>query len=69
MTERKIYAVEQVLLVNRDISDLYEQRGVTREELREIFRLAAWMVSKQQGVPLEFYIPPKEVSDAKKNRR
>lgn len=35
-----IHAIEQVLLVNNDISQLYEKRGVAREDLREIFRLA-----------------------------
>lgn len=37
---RKVHAIEQVLLVNRDISELCEKRGVSRDDLREVFRLA-----------------------------
>ena len=40
MTEKEIFATEQVLLVNGDICDLYEKRGVSRPDMREIFRLA-----------------------------
>ena len=40
MTPEKIHAIEQVLLVNADLCDLYEKRGVSRDDLREVFRLA-----------------------------
>ena len=40
MNEKKIHAVEQVLTVNGDLVDLYERRGVKRETMLEIFRLA-----------------------------
>lgn len=40
LTQESIKAIEQVLLVNADISALYEKRGVSREDLREVFRLA-----------------------------
>jgi hypothetical protein len=40
MTPEKIHATEQVLLVNSDLCDLYEKRGVPRDDLLEVFRLA-----------------------------
>jgi hypothetical protein len=40
LTKESIRAIEQVLLVNADISALYEKRGVSRDDLREVFRLA-----------------------------
>jgi hypothetical protein len=58
MTEQKIYFTEQVLLMNKDISDLFEQRGVSCADVREIFRLAAWMVAEQSGISLKLYLPP-----------
>lgn len=40
MTAQAIHAIEQVLLVNADICELYEKRGVTRQDLREVLRMA-----------------------------
>ena len=40
MTAQAIHAIEQVLLVNDDICKLYEKRGVTRQDLREVLRMA-----------------------------
>jgi len=40
MTEKEIFATEEVLMVNADISALYEKRGVPRADMREVFRLA-----------------------------
>lgn len=40
LTSNSIHAIEQVLLVNSDLCDLYEKRGVTRQDLREVLRLA-----------------------------
>lgn len=40
MTPEEIHAIEQVLLVNSDICDLYEKRGVSRDALRHVFQLA-----------------------------
>jgi hypothetical protein len=41
MNIKQLRAIEQVLLMNNDICKLYEKRGVTREELRTVFTLAA----------------------------
>lgn len=35
-----IKAISEVILVNDDICTLFEKRGVTREEMMEVFRLA-----------------------------
>lgn len=40
MTVEAIVVIEKVLLGNADLCGLYERRGVTRDELREVFRLA-----------------------------
>lgn len=40
MTEAKLFAMLQVLTVNRDTHDMLEARGVTEEDLREAFKLA-----------------------------
>jgi hypothetical protein len=40
MSIKSIRAIELVLLVNTDICELYEKRGVTRDDLRFIFDLA-----------------------------
>ena len=40
MTAAEIQAIEQVLLVNSDICALYEKRGVSRDDLREVFMIA-----------------------------
>lgn len=40
MSGKKISAIEAVLMTNSDICDLYEKRGVLREDLREVFYLA-----------------------------
>jgi len=45
MTKEKLHAISQVLLVNRDICELYEKRGVSREDMMEVFRLATIAVS------------------------
>jgi hypothetical protein len=55
MTERKIYATEQVLVMNRDICDLYEAMGVARHEVREICRLAAIALAAREKTSLTFY--------------
>jgi hypothetical protein len=40
VNSKSLSAIEHVLMDNADISALYESRGVSREELREVFRLA-----------------------------
>lgn len=40
LTPAGVHAIENVLMFNRDICDLYEKRGVSRDDLREVFRLA-----------------------------
>jgi hypothetical protein len=57
MTEDNIYAIEQVIIMNRDICTLLEQRGVSREDVREICKLAAWMNSEIKKENLKFYLP------------
>ena len=46
MNTSQLRAIEQVLLMNNDICKLYEKRGVTREELRTVFALAAGRIWK-----------------------
>jgi hypothetical protein len=40
VTPKQVYAIEQVLLINVAVSEQYEKRGVSREDMREVFRLA-----------------------------
>jgi hypothetical protein len=40
LSPASVHAIEQVMLVNSDICELYEKRGVSRDDLREVFRLA-----------------------------
>lgn len=40
LTKKKIFAIEQVLTINKDMVELCEKRGVTWEDLKEGFRLA-----------------------------
>lgn len=40
MTPEAIHAIEMVLMFNNDICELYEKRGISRDDMRELFRLA-----------------------------
>lgn len=40
LSEKAIRMIGQVLVVNDDICRLFEQRGVSRDEVKEILRLA-----------------------------
>lgn len=40
LTAASIQAIAKVLLTNADICELYEKRGVTREEVKLVFILA-----------------------------
>lgn len=46
LTEKKILAISQVMLLNRDLMDLAESRGVSFEDLRKIFNLAGQAAAK-----------------------
>lgn len=46
MNISQLRAIEQVLLINNDICEIYEKRGVTREELRTVFALAAGRIKQ-----------------------
>ena len=48
MNKKEIHAIEQVLMVNSDICTLYERRGVSRSDVREIFRLATEAVEDKE---------------------
>lgn len=40
MTAGKLHAIEMVMMFNADIAGLLEKRGVSRDDLREVFKLA-----------------------------
>lgn len=40
LSPASLQAISQVILVNDDICKLLEKRGVSREEMKEVFRLA-----------------------------
>lgn len=50
MTIADLDAIEKVLLTNADICALYESRGVSREDLREVFRLATEKTPEKKKV-------------------
>ena len=47
MNIKNIRAIEQVLLMNNDICELYEKYGVSRDDLRAVFVLAIKYKKKQ----------------------
>lgn len=53
MNISQLRAIEQVLLMNNDICKLYEKRGITREELRTVFVLAAGRIKPWKDVEEE----------------
>lgn len=54
MTAKKVHAIEQVLLFNADLCLGYERRGVTRDDLREVFRIAERAVNVHARVLKEW---------------
>jgi predicted NUDIX family phosphoesterase len=49
MNIKNIRAIEHVLLMNNDICELYEERGVSRDDLRAVFVLAIKYKKKQDA--------------------
>lgn len=65
LTAASIQAIAKVLLVNADICDLYEKRGVTRDEIKVICRLAEAQVQASSLQQAAFLRAIEEVKDAR----
>lgn len=56
LTEKAIYAMNQVVLVNSDVVRFLEARGVSVDDMREVFVLAAQGHHATTGEPLSCYV-------------